>query len=122
VEALDGDAHEEDAHGDFASDRGEAVGDFAEPPVLRGLVLKLREGTDKDVGRYTAHLHCCYSFVRGQDGEFASGSVDGAADHTPRKHQIERLCLIISTDSAISQRQSSIPSQGPSPHHPSQTP
>jgi hypothetical protein len=37
VEALDGDAHEEDAHGDFAADGGEAVGDFAEPPVLRGL-------------------------------------------------------------------------------------
>jgi hypothetical protein len=40
VEAFDGDAHEEDAHGDFAADGGEAVGDFAEPPVLqvRGLV------------------------------------------------------------------------------------
>lgn len=39
VDAPDGDAHQKDAYGDLAGDGGEAVGDFAEPPVLYQLSL-----------------------------------------------------------------------------------
>lgn len=39
MQALDGDAHQKDADGDFASDGREAVGDFTQPPVLCLLVL-----------------------------------------------------------------------------------
>jgi hypothetical protein len=34
MDALDCDAHKEDADGDLAPDGGKAVSDFAEPPVL----------------------------------------------------------------------------------------
>jgi hypothetical protein len=34
VEFFDGDSHKEKADGNLAEDRGEAVSDFAKPPVL----------------------------------------------------------------------------------------
>jgi hypothetical protein len=34
MDSFNSDAHEEDTDGDFAADGGEAVGNFAKPPVL----------------------------------------------------------------------------------------
>lgn len=65
VDWPDGDAHQENADGNLAEDGGEAVGDFAEPPVLR-IVRMLDSRQGELMERY---LHGRDSFVSCQIGE-----------------------------------------------------
>lgn len=66
MQGSDGDAHQEDADGDLASNRGEAVGDFAEPPVL----------------------HCGEAIFDGKAFELITCTINRATDHGSAEHGV----------------------------------
>lgn len=66
MDALDGDAHKEDADGDLAPDGGKAVSDFAEPPVLSVRVSFGNAGLAevRESGTQDTHPHGCHAILR----------------------------------------------------------
>lgn len=67
VEGSDSDAHQEDADGDLAPNRGEAVGDLAEPPIF----------------------HCEDAIVGSEVFEPIACAVNCASNHGSAEHGVE---------------------------------